>query len=175
MTGILHPCIVTLTCRHGMYAWACSCGSSAKKWRDSERAAGRNARQHAKRAPSPRRHLGRINRADRSLSMQMLSRGWPVTSKCRVAARYAHLSGTSITEAAHTLDVNPGGVWNAWERMYPTEEQPRTYDLSGAEAVRQWRRRHAGGETMASIARSVSVPYETARQAIKGITWKGLS
>ena len=42
----------------------------------------------------------------------------------RCAVRYAALADCSIYEAALVFDVNPGAVWNAWERMYPNLPQP---------------------------------------------------
>ena len=54
----------------------------------------------------------------------MRSAGYHTTSRVRCAARYAALTGCSIHEAAQVFAVNAGGVWNAWDRIYPDVPQP---------------------------------------------------
>lgn len=51
--------------------------------------------------------------------------GMHVTSRVRCAARYAALTGGTINEAAKEFGIAAGGVWQAWERMYPNVPQPR--------------------------------------------------
>lgn len=54
--------------------------------------------------------------------------GYHVTSRVRCAARYAKLTRCSIREAAETFEINPGAVWNAWDRIYPHLAQPISAD-----------------------------------------------
>lgn len=60
----------------------------------------------------------------RIVAKRLVGIGYHVTSRVRVAARYAALFDCSITEAAYALDINPGAVWNAWDRMYPELPHP---------------------------------------------------
>lgn len=131
MTGVLQPCTFTLIERPGNYAWVCSCGTTARKWRTTERAAMRSGKQHARyRATHPVfwPSLGRIKHSRRGLARRMVAHNWYVTSRVRCAARLAHLTSLSIHEAAGVFGVSAGGVWNAWERIYPNEPQPRRDD-----------------------------------------------
>jgi len=55
---------------------------------------------------------------------RLVGLGYHVTSRVRCAVRYAVTAGCSITQAAYTFDVNPGAVWNAWDRMFPELPHP---------------------------------------------------
>src|SRR5882672_4883139 len=50
--------------------------------------------------------------------------GYHTTSRVRVAVRYAVIMDCSITEAARVLGVSAGGVWHAWDRMFPDLPHP---------------------------------------------------
>lgn len=52
-----------------------------------------------------------------------------VTSRVRCAARYAALTDSTIHEAAQAFGIHAGGVWNAWERIYPGVPQPKRLGL----------------------------------------------
>ena len=52
--------------------------------------------------------------------------GYHTTSRSRVAARLAALTGCSIHEAAQDLGVSAGGAWHAWSRIYPGKAHPAT-------------------------------------------------
>lgn len=54
----------------------------------------------------------------------MRKAGMYTTSRVRCAAHYAKLMKCSITEAARDWDLNPGAVWNAWERVFPGVPHP---------------------------------------------------
>lgn len=55
----------------------------------------------------------------------MRKAGLHVTSRVRCAARFAKLTGSTIYEASKVFEINVGGVWLAWERMYPDAPHPR--------------------------------------------------
>jgi hypothetical protein len=55
--------------------------------------------------------------------------GYHVTSRTRCAVRFAALTDCTITDAAHEFSVNPGAVWNAWERTYPGVPHPKRTGL----------------------------------------------
>lgn len=64
----------------------------------------------------------------RSAANALRAIGYHVTSRVRCAARYAALTNCSIRAAAEAFDLNPGAVWNAWERIYPKLAQPIAVD-----------------------------------------------
>jgi hypothetical protein len=59
------------------------------------------------------------------LAIALRKDGVHVTSRVRCAVRFAAMTGATITDAAYVFEVNPGAVWNCWERMFPDVPQPR--------------------------------------------------
>ena len=49
------------------------------------------------------------------------------TSRSRVAARYAHMFRTSLTEAAVVFDLCRSSVRDAWHRLYPNVPGRRSW------------------------------------------------
>lgn len=58
-------------------------------------------------------------------AMAMRRSGIHITSRVRCAVRFAVLTGSTIHEAAQVFGISAGGVWLAWERMFPDVPQPR--------------------------------------------------
>lgn len=65
-----------------------------------------------------------VDHSARIVARRLRRIGYHVTSRVRVAARYAALFSCSITEAAYALEINVGAVWNAWDRIYPDLPHP---------------------------------------------------
>lgn len=68
--------------------------------------------------------MSRSNHTYRGEARRLRALGYYVTSRVRCAARYAAIAGCSIHEAAQVFGISAGGVWNAWERIYPTRKHP---------------------------------------------------
>ncbi len=50
-----------------------------------------------------------------------VTNGKLVTTRGRVAARYAHLWGVSVSAAAREFELSPSTVQRAWQKLYPGE------------------------------------------------------
>lgn len=66
---------------------------------------------------------------DRTTALRLRRSGVYVTSRVRRAVRYAVLTESTITDAAYAFGLNPGAVWNAWERMFPDVPHPKRIGL----------------------------------------------
>ena len=118
----------------------------------------------------------------RSESNALRKLGYHVTSRCRCAARYARITGSSICDAAIAFGVNAGGVWNAWDRIYPMTPHPTSVvsrrstctacGATGHIAVRgecspteRAMRLVSGGATVPEAARLLGLSNQTVYQA----------
>lgn len=65
--------------------------------------------------------LERLHETPQAAKWRFARQRWYFTTRSRCAARYAHLTECSWSEAGKALDVTPGAVQLAYRRIYGTD------------------------------------------------------